>query len=264
VSPLATSFWSDFRRFFLRGLATVLPALLTIVIIVWAFNFLNDKIGRRINGGIITVWVLAKGGGKAEKAALWNIWYQKQNWYLQAVGFVVAVIVVYLLGRFVASFVGRSMWRMIDRGMMRAPLVKQIYPSVKQVTDFLLSEKELAFSRVVAVEYPRKGVWSLGFVTGVGMRRLAQALGSELVTVFIPSSPTPVTGYTITVRREEVIDLPISMDEALRFTVSGGVLIPPAQRLKQSPQAARGTLPASEERIIAEEHVAGGTEAGGE
>lgn len=261
---MASSFKSDFRRFFLRGLATVLPALLTIFIIVWAFNLLNDKIGRRINGGIITVWVLAQGGGEAEKEALWNVWYDKSHWYLQAVGFVAAVVLIYLFGRFVASFVGRGIWKMIDRAMMRAPLVSQIYPSVKQVTDFLLSDKKLSFSRVVAVEYPRKGIWSLGLVTGAGMRRLCQSLGSSLVTVFVPSSPTPMTGYTITLRRDEVIDLPISVDEALRFTVSGGVLVPPAQRLDESAEtAARSALPRPEERK-AEEQVAGGREAGGE
>ena len=218
----------------MRGLAITLPALLTIMIIVWAFNFINDKIGRRINGAIITVWAIAT---EAKKEACWEFWYHPDRWYLQAVGFVAAVVLVYLFGRFAASFIGRGIWRMIDRAMMRAPLVNQIYPSVKQVTDFLLSEKKLSFSGVVAVEYPRKGIWSLGFVTGPGMRRLRESLGRDLVTVFIPSSPTPVTGYTIAVRREETIDLPLSVDEALRFTVSGGVLVPPAQRLGEAAEA---------------------------
>ena len=123
---------------------------------------------------------------------------------------------------------------MIDRGFFRTPVVKRIYPYVKQVTDFLLSERKLEFSRVVAVEYPRKGVWSLGLVTGPGLRTLTHSVRSDLLTVFIPSSPTPVTGYTITVRQDEVIDLPISIDDALRFTVSGGVIVPVGQELSQA------------------------------
>ncbi len=83
---------------------------------------------------------------------------------------------------------------------------------------------------MVAVQYPRKGIWSLGLVTGPGMRTLHQNLGGDLLTVFIPSSPTPVTGYTITVNRRDVIDLPISIDNALRFTVSGGVIMPMNQQ----------------------------------
>jgi len=161
------------------------------------------------------------------------------------VGFLVAIAGVYAIGRFVASFLGRGLWRLIEGTFFRLPIVKQVYPYVKQVTDFLLSERKLEFSRVVAVEYPRKGIWSLGLVTAPGMRTLHGALGGDLLTIFIPSSPTPFTGYTITVRREEVIDLPLSIDNALRFTVSGGVIMPINQQLSEAEieQARQGALP---------------------
>jgi uncharacterized membrane protein len=84
---------------------------------------------------------------------------------------------------------------------------------------------------VVIVEYPRKGIWSLGLMTGETMRVIEAVAGVECVTVFIPSSPTPFTGYTLTVPRDSVIELPISLDEALRFVVSGGVLVPPSQTI---------------------------------
>ena len=104
----------------------------------------------------------------------------------------------------------------------------------------MFSEHRMDFSRVVAVEYPRKGSWSLALVTAPGMRTLTNALGSDLLTVFIPSSPTPVTGYTLTVRRDEVIDLPITIDEAIKFSVSGGVIMPPSEQLNpQEIQQAR-------------------------
>ena len=120
---------------------------------------------------------------------------------------------------------------MAEGGLVKLPGIKQIYPSVKQVTDFFFSDRQVQYSRVVIVEYPRKGIWSLGLVTNTGMRTVDESLPGELLTVFVPSSPTPVTGYTITVRRDEVIDLPISIDEALRFTISGGVIQPPSQQL---------------------------------
>ncbi len=137
-----------------------------------------------------------------------------------------AFIGVYLIGRLVASFVGRSVWKVLESALFRVPVIKQIYPHIKQVTDFILTERPFEFSNVVAVEYPRKGVWSLGFVTGTGLERVSKTLGKELITVFIPSSPTPFTGYTILVQRDEVIDLPMTVDETLRFTISGGVLTP--------------------------------------
>ena len=105
-----------------------------------------------------------------------------------------------------------------------------MYPYVKQVVDFFFSdERPIKFNRVVAVEYPRKGIWSVGFLTGDSLPSIQTKLG-ESVTVFVPSSPTPFTGYTITIRREDIIELPLTVEEAIRFAVSGGVLVPDHQR----------------------------------
>lgn len=224
------SFRNDFRRFFVRGLAAVLPTLLTLMIIIFVFRFIHNYVGVYINSAVI--YVLDRILVDTTKEQLLQLW--QKHWYLQGVGFVLAIIGIYFMGHFVASFVGRSIWAVIEHTLTRAPVIKQIYPSAKQVTDFLLRERKAEFSRVVAVEYPRKGIWSVGLVTGSGMRAIRERLASDLLTVFIPSSPTPVTGYTITVHREDVIDLPLSIDEALRFTVSGGVLVPPSQRLPGS------------------------------
>ncbi|HET6430173.1 MAG TPA: DUF502 domain-containing protein [Phycisphaerae bacterium] len=230
-------FWHDFRRFFFRGLAAVLPPLLTIMILVYVFNFVQNKLGKHIDTAV--KWVVVQYIGLSQGLAFDltgrdEIWAKVQkfwgDYHLSWIGIILALVLIYILGRFLASYVGRALWRMVERALGRTPVVRQIYPSVKQVTDFLLREPAISFGHVVAVEYPRKGIWSLGFVTGSGMRRLEDRLGSDLLTVFVPSSPTPVTGYTITVRREEVVDLPLTMDEALRFTVSGGVLTPLQQR----------------------------------
>ena len=92
----------------------------------------------------------------------------------------------------------------------------------------------------MAIPYPRKGIWSLGLVTGAGFSHIGQAAKEEFLTVFIPSSPTPITGYVVHVKKGDAIDLPISIEEALRFTVSGGVIVPdhqalPTQRIELSP-----------------------------
>ncbi|MCK5713660.1 MAG: DUF502 domain-containing protein, partial [Hyphomicrobiaceae bacterium] len=148
---------------------------------------------------------------------------------LQFTGFIVAVILVYFAGFFFATYLGRGVWRLLEAAMKRIPVVKQIYPYIKQITDFVLSEQKVEFRRVVAVQYPRRGVWSMGFVTGSGLRTVREATGLHMVTVFIPSSPTPVTGYVVLVRREDIIDLPIGVDSALRFAISGGVIMPPGE-----------------------------------
>ncbi len=253
---MAEGFVSDFRRFFLRGLAAVLPTLLTLMIIVYVFSFVDKYIGQYINAAILKIlrelWgqVPHSSTEKVLSDSAERMW-QDYFWW---VGFALAIVAIYIFGRFAASFVGRRIWRMTEGGLRRLPIIGTIYPHVKQVTDVLFSEKKIEFSRVVGVEYPRKGIWSLGLVTGPGLRTLQNAAAGDLLTVFVPSSPVPLTGYTITVRRKEVVDLPMSIDDALRFTVSGGVITPNNQKLSELEieQARQGIYPMLHEKEIAE------------
>jgi len=240
------SFASDFKRFFLRGLAAFLPAVVTLMIIIYVITFIQKYLGRYINIGV--VWIIRWAWEPSLTSNIETIY----NRYFTWVGFLLALVGIYFFGRFIGSFMGRSFWRIIEQAFLRLPIVKAIYPYVKQVTDFALSERKLEFSRVVAVEYPRKGIWSLGLVTGPGMRRIGEVAPGDLLTLFIPSSPTPFTGYTITVRRDEVIDLPISIDEAIRYTVSGGVIMPIGQKLseEQIQRALHGVYPKAPDKEI--------------
>lgn len=161
---------------------------------------------------------------KLRDRAIWEIAFRKYR--LHVLGFLIAIILVYFTGFFLASFIGRTSWRVAEGLFYRIPLIRAVYPHIKQVTDFFLSERQVEFSGVVAVQYPRKGLWSLGLSTGKPIKRLQKESSEELVTVFIPSSPTPITGYVITVPKEDTIELNFSIDEALRFTISGGVIKP--------------------------------------
>jgi len=266
----------DFRRFFLRGLAALVPTLLTLGILVWAYSFINDYVGVFITKGMLAFcrsisdapakWVVDESKDpltygtpidewdiagrrltieyqaihhtavhspdpKVQKralsfrnTALWEIAFKKLRLHL--LGFLIAIILVYFVGFFLASFIGRTTWRAAEGLFSRIPVVAAIYPNVKQVTDFLLSDRKVEYSGVVAVQYPRRGVWSLALRTGAPLKRVQSNSPEELVTVFVPSSPTPVTGYVVQLPKSEVIDLDISIDEAFRFTISGGVIKP--------------------------------------
>ena len=141
----------------------------------------------------------------------------------------VFILVLYLLGRFLAAGAGRFFWTQFEGIIHRLPLVRNVYSSVKQVTDFLFSEAEIEYTRVVAVEYPRKGIWSLGMVTGESMLDIGCAANEPVLSVLIPTSPVPFTGFTVTIKRSEAIDLDITIDQAFQFLVSGGVVVPPQQ-----------------------------------
>jgi uncharacterized membrane protein len=113
--------------------------------------------------------------------------------------------------------------------VLRFPGVRAVYSAVKQMSDFVFTQREIKFTRIVAVEYPRKGIWSMGFVTGEGLAAVHDATGEPMLTVLIPYSPLPVTGCTIAVRKSESIDLNITFDQAGQFIVSCGVVVPPQQ-----------------------------------
>jgi uncharacterized membrane protein len=208
-------------RFLLTGLATLLPVVLTGYIIVAVYRFVDKNLGQ---------W-LARAIEASLKPFVADIAWTHP--VVRGAGNVVAVGVVLLasisVGALAGSLIGRRIIRVGEHLFLKVPFIRVIYPYVKQVTDFVLSEKKITFRKVVAVPYPRKEVYSLGFVTGHGWRSINEASGEEMVQVFIPSSPTPVTGYVVFVPRGEVIELPITVDEALRFSISAGVIVPPKE-----------------------------------
>jgi len=218
-----------------------LPTILTIWIFIWGFNFIQNNISIHVNKGLVQLimWIQK---GLTETPS----WSKKilTEFLVEGAGslagFVVALVGILVVGALLASVVGRTLWRTFEKFIMSTPFVKRVYPYIKQVTDFLFAqeeEKKKLFLRVVAVEYPRKGIWSIGMVTGPGPERLAERIGKECVTILIPTSPTPFTGFVITVPKEQTIELDITIEEAFRFTVSAGV-ITPSKRLTNNETAA--------------------------
>jgi uncharacterized membrane protein len=150
---------------------------------------------------------------------------------------IVFLTALYFLGRVFTFGLGRWFLRGFDSAILRIPVVNKVYGSVKQVTDFAFSEREIEFNRVVAIQYPREGIWSLGFVTGNSMREIAEATGEQMLSVLMPTSPMPMTGFTVTVKKSEAIDLNLTVDEAIQFVVSCGVVVPPQQRSERTVDA---------------------------
>lgn len=219
---------SRFKSYFLRGLAVLLPTIVTIWIFIWGYNFIQNNISVHINWAL--VWLTMKLKGLDwDNQPVRQIWagFWVDGWGSIA-GFIIALVAVCLVGIILASVVGRSLWRYIEKLIMNAPFLRHVYPYVKQITDFLLvqNSKDQLFVRVVGVEYPKKGIWSIGMVTGQGLPRLVKNFDKEFLTVLVPTSPTPFTGFVIMVPREDTIELDMSVEEAMRFTISAGVITP--------------------------------------
>ena len=151
------------------------------------------------------------------------------------------ILLLYLLGKFMAIGIGRFFWGLFEQAIHRLPLVRSVYSAVKQVTDFFFRDQPSQFRRVVAVEYPRMGMWSVAFVTSDGFQDIRDSVGEPVVGLFIPTSPMPMNGYALTVRQSEVVDLRMTIDEAIQFIVSCGLVIP-TEDLKRL-QGDRGHAP---------------------
>ena len=275
----------------LRGLGVVLPPLLTIVVLIWAWNTIESYVLRPIESGVRhgIVWAIndtysevpsgsIKTGDRlldgflyegttyvpdptgrrflpdyvvkivdenadslgpyspapASANAYWHR-YVELTWMprkiVAPVFLVVFLTALYFLGRLFTFGIGRWFVRGFDAAILRIPIVNKVYGGVKQVTDFAFNEREIEFNRVVAIEYPRKGIWSIGFVTGNSMREISEIAGEPMLSVLMPTSPMPMTGFTVTIRKSEARDIDITIDEAIQFVVSCGVVIPPQQRL---------------------------------
>lgn len=133
------------------------------------------------------------------------------------------VLVVGILGR---NFIGRRLLLWWEALLARIPIVSAIYSSVKQVSDTLFSPSGKAFRKAVLVEFPRQGIWTVGFVVGSPGASLERALPGEYASVYVPTAPNPTSGYILIVPFGDVVDLDISVDEALKFVVSMGVVAP--------------------------------------
>jgi uncharacterized membrane protein len=228
------SFAEDFRRFFVRGMAALLPTLITLWLLVKLWEFLWEALGRHIIYVIRLVWLtLVERKVLPEQPALYIKHVLSSDlWWVQVLGVLLAVLLVYVVGVFVGNFIGRQFWRLGELAAMRVPLVRAIYPAVKQVTDLFLADRtgQFAGSRVVAVQHRAQEVWTIGLVMGPGIRALSEMTGDETVSVFVPSTPTAFSGYVVLVPRQNVVELPISVEDAMRLLVSGGVLAPTGKK----------------------------------
>lgn len=287
---MAESFSSDFRRFFGKGLAILLPTVVTLWILWQAIGFVYMNVAQPINRAtrLSVLWVVPQvfeeeslpgwfrvtdeelvayresqdvSGNVTDVALrrqvrreyLRRFW--DEHWYLNLTGFFIAILLIYLAGVLISNFFGRQIYIRVERLIARIPGFKQVYPHVKQLVDMVLGEKKLAFSKVVLVEYPSQGIWTMGFLTGDSLRLIDGPAGGRVVSVFIPTSPTPFTGFTINVLEEKAIVVDVSIEEALRFVITAGVLTPDqrgSETLFDGPEGPRVVAAATAEEAAAQ------------
>lgn len=218
------------RSFFRRGLLGLLPLTLTIAVLYLVAKLVYDYFGQPMGELVLGLVKLVSGRTLEDLKGTWGVGWLVENSGIA--GLLAGLVLIFFLGVFLATFLGNKVYAMWEGFLSRAPLVRDIYPYAKQFTGFFAAEKSpIDFKGVVLVPYPGPNLYTLGFVTGEGMRVLNEALGKTFLAVFLPTSPTPFTGYVAFVPKEDMVPVPISIEEAMRFIVSCGVLIPPQQKV---------------------------------
>jgi uncharacterized membrane protein len=146
--------------------------------------------------------------------------------YIPGFGVLATVLLVLLVGMLTANFFGRALVAWSEQLMGKIPLIKGIYGLFRQVTDTIFSKDKSGFRKVVLIEYPRRDIWSIGFLTGISEGELQRATTHRLVNVFVPTTPIPTSGFYVLVPQEDVRELEMSVDEAFKLIVSGGMVNP--------------------------------------
>jgi uncharacterized membrane protein len=204
------------KKYLIAGLLVWLPLAITIWVLATALGLI---------GGVF-IWFLD--GTQALLPADSHSFIETLR-KIPFLGVLVMLVALFLTGVLATNVVGQWALRQGHKLLNRIPIVKSIYSSVQQVSDTLFSSRGNAFREAVLVEYPRAGAWTIAFVTGKPGGEAAAHLDGEHLSIYVPTTPNPTSGFFLMVRRAEVIPLAMSVDEALKYVISMGVVAPPAR-----------------------------------
>jgi uncharacterized membrane protein len=191
-----------------------MPLAVTIWVLLWVLGLMDGMFSFVLS---VSQAVLPEGAREGIE------WLRR----VPGLGVVVLLVVLYLTGLFVANIFGQWFVAQWDRLLHKIPIVKSIYSSVKQVSDTLFSSSGNAFREAVLVQYPRTGSWTIAFVTGQPSGAVARHRGAPHVSVYVPTTPNPTSGFFLIMPRADVLPLAMSVDEALKYIISMGVVAPP-------------------------------------
>jgi uncharacterized membrane protein len=214
------------KKYFVAGLLVWLPLAITIWVLHSALGLLDGVFGWVLNATQAVLPVAAHGFIES----LRNV---------PGLGVVVLLLGLLLTGAFAANIVGQWWLAQGHRLLNKIPIVKSIYSSVKQVSDTLFSSTGNAFREAVLVQYPRAGCWTIAFVTGKPGGEAARHLQGDYLSVYVPTTPNPTSGFFLMLPRTDVIALKMSVDEALKYVISMGVVAPPVSGAAAPAELAR-------------------------
>lgn len=190
----------NIKKTFFAGLILVLPAVVTFYILVYTFNIVDSFLGD------VLVPVI--------------------GYKIPGLGFLATLVVIFLIGLVATNVVGKRIFQAVESMFLSLPVVKAIYTTIQQIIGAFSVQKRGIFESVVMLEYPRKGLYAVGFVTMKGVGEIQEKTEEEVLNVFLPTTPNPTSGFLLMVPKKDVTPLEMSVEEALKLIISGGFVSP--------------------------------------
>ena len=195
------------RGYFIAGIVVTGPTLLTLYIIWLIVTFIDRSVG----------------------ALLPNVYNPQTYLHVPGIGLVIVVLGLTLIGALTAGVLGRVYVRLSDRVLARMPVVRGIYAAVKQIFETVLAKQSNSFREVVLVQWPRAGMWTIAFVTAAVEGELQRRTGADTIAVYVPTTPNPTSGYLMFVPRKDALTLDMSVEDAIKYVISTGIVTPPEE-----------------------------------
>ena len=214
----------DLRAYFIAGLLVLIPIYVTIRLTLWVYSTINNPVNRWIRDHtLIDEWFRSAFYSLAPKWLAERVQYEG---HIPGLGFVITVLVILGIGLLGKNYLGNRLISYFEHILNRIPLISRIYKGAKQVSEVFLERNKDLFQGVVLVEYPRKGIWSMGFLTQTDSGEISEKLDQEMACVFISTTPNPTSGLLVILPKKDLLHLDMSIEEALKMVISGGLVTP--------------------------------------
>ena len=209
--PARIGLWPRLRGYFFAGMLVTAPIAITVYIALLLISFVDER-----------VFALIPPEYNPETYLPFSV---------PGIGVVLMIVILTLIGAIAAGYIGKLLLRLSDRLLNRMPIVRSIYSVAKQIVETAISNKSVAFREVVLIEYPRKGIWTVGFLTGHAIDQVTETVGQgTLVNVFVPTTPNPTSGFLLFLPENEIQHLPLSVEDGIKLVISAGIVLPSGAR----------------------------------
>ncbi len=188
---------SNVKTAFISGLIVAIPLGITIFTLQFIFGFIDNIFGRYFR--------------------------EILPFYIPGIGFIATFLIIFLLGAFVNHWLGKKLFERIEKRLSRLPILGSLYTVSRQIVEIIGSARRKEFQKVIFLQYPAEGIWTIGFVTGQSLA----ADGVRMVNVFVPTTPNPTSGYMVFIPWEDAVDTKLTIEEGLKMLISGGMVAPP-------------------------------------